>query len=136
MSLGSLSRSQPFGPIFSCQPWEGEEDFIVRADDTKACLASSVFGKDSDGCKTIAKHIENGSVSINTTPKLALVREIFGGMKDSGVGVEWRKLGILAYRNAQAIHRMNRFSCRMRCTSMTSFRLGSSMIRQKHDQDY
>ncbi len=99
-----IITEEPFGPIVPCQPWEDEEEVIARANNTKAGLASSVFGKDIERCKRIAEQIESGSVFINSFAKPGPMA-IFGGMKESGIGGEWGKLGMLAYMNAQAIHR-------------------------------
>lgn len=99
-----IITEEPFGPIVPCQPWEDEEEVIARANNTKAGLASSIFGKDIERCNRIAEQIEAGSVFINSFAKPGPMA-IFGGMKESGIGGEWGKLGILAFMNAQAIHR-------------------------------
>jgi acyl-CoA reductase-like NAD-dependent aldehyde dehydrogenase len=99
-----IVTEEPFGPIVPCQPWEDEAEVIARANNTKAGLSSAVFGKDIERCEMIAEQMESGSVFINSFSKPGPMA-IFGGMKESGIGGEWGKLGILAYMNAQAIHR-------------------------------
>ena len=94
---------EAFGPIVPCQSWKDEDEVIRRANNTKAGLAASVFGKDLKRCQRIAERIEAGSVFINSsaipTPEVP-----FGGWKESGIGYEWGQGGIKAYMNMQLIH--------------------------------
>ncbi|KAF7513834.1 hypothetical protein GJ744_006448 [Endocarpon pusillum] len=99
-----IVTEEPFGPIVPCQPWEDEAEVIARANNTKAGLAASVFGKDLERCERIANQIESGSVFINSFAKPRPMA-IFGGMKESGIGGEWGKLGMLSFMIPQAIHR-------------------------------
>jgi acyl-CoA reductase-like NAD-dependent aldehyde dehydrogenase len=99
-----IITEEPFGPIVPCQPWEDEEEVIARANNTKAGLSSTVFGKDIERCERIAEQMESGSVFINSFSKPGPMA-VFGGMKESGIGTEWGTMGILAYMNSQVIHR-------------------------------
>jgi acyl-CoA reductase-like NAD-dependent aldehyde dehydrogenase len=99
-----IITEEPFGPIVPCQPWEDEEEVIARANNTKAGLSSTVFGKDIERCERIAEQMESGSVFINSFSKPGPIA-VFGGMKESGIGTEWGTMGILAYMNSQVIHR-------------------------------
>lgn len=99
-----IINEEPFGPIVPCQPWEDETEVIARANNTNVGLASSVFGKDIERCQRIAEQIEAGSVFINSSAKPG-PHSVFGGVKESGIGFEWGKLGILSFLNVQAIHR-------------------------------
>jgi len=99
-----IITEEPFGPIVPCQPWEDEAEVIARANNTKAGLSSTVFGKDIERCERIAEQMESGSVFINSFSKPGPMAA-FGGMKESGIGTEWGPMGILAYMNCQVIHR-------------------------------
>lgn len=99
-----IVTEEPFGPIVPCQSWEDEAEVIASANDTRAGLAASVFGTDLERCERIANQIESGSVFINSYSKPGPMA-IFGGMKESGIGGEWGKLGMLAFMIPQAIHR-------------------------------
>lgn len=91
------------GPIVPCQPWSDENDVIKRANDTNTGLGASVWGKDVTRAKSIGSRLSFGSVWINhfeqPTP-----HAFFGGHKESGIGGEWGKQGILSYCNAFVMH--------------------------------
>lgn len=91
------------GPIVPCQPWSDEEDVIARANDTNTGLAACVYGKDIARAQRIAQRIESGSVFVNSFEK-PVPQAFFGGVKESGIGGEWGKNGILAYCNAHVMH--------------------------------
>ncbi|KAL9086404.1 MAG: hypothetical protein Q9159_004180 [Coniocarpon cinnabarinum] len=95
------------GPIVPCQPWSDEEDVIARANDTNTGLAACVYGKDIARAQRIAQRIESGSVFVNSFEKPS-PEAFFGGVKESGIGGEWGKNGILAYCNAHVMHTYKR----------------------------
>jgi acyl-CoA reductase-like NAD-dependent aldehyde dehydrogenase len=98
-----IITEEPFGPIVPTQPWSDEEEVIARANNTNAGLGASIFTKDIDNAKKVAKRIEAGNVFINSFTK-PIPQVFFSGHKESGIGGEWGNLGILSYCNAKAIH--------------------------------
>jgi acyl-CoA reductase-like NAD-dependent aldehyde dehydrogenase len=98
-----IVTEEAFGPIVPCQSWRDETEVVARANNTKAGLAATVWGKNLKRCEKIALQMEAGSVFINSfaqpTPWAP-----FGGMKESGMGSEWGRSGILAYMNQKVIH--------------------------------
>lgn len=98
-----IVTEEPFGPIVPCQSWTDEEEVIARANNTKAGLAATIWGKDLERCKRIARRMEAGSVFINSSAR-PTPSAPFGGMKESGIGSEWGQSGIKAYMNAQVVH--------------------------------
>ena len=94
---------EAFGPIVPCLSWSKEEEVIRRANDTKAGLAASIWGKDLDRCRRIADRIEAGSVFINKG-SLPDLEAAFGGWGESGLGYEWGPNGIKAYMKMQVRH--------------------------------
>lgn len=91
-----------FGPVSSVIIAESEDDLIRIANDTKFGLASSIWTKDIEKAKLIAKKIQAGSVFINTVPT-SDPRMPFGGIKKSGYGRELSKYGLREFVNIKTI---------------------------------
>jgi acyl-CoA reductase-like NAD-dependent aldehyde dehydrogenase len=98
-----IIQEEPFGPIVPTQPWSDLEEVIARANDTKTGLGACVWGKDVEKASKIARRLEAGSVFVNSWEK-PTPQAIFGGHKESGIGGEWGKTGLLAYCNPHVIH--------------------------------
>ncbi|GAB7366393.1 hypothetical protein MBLNU230_g8190t1 [Neophaeotheca triangularis] len=98
-----IITEEPFGPIVPTQPWSDEEEVIRRANDSNAGLGACVWGKDVEHAERIGKQLEAGSVFINSFEK-PTPQAFFGGHKESGIGGEWGRAGLLAYCNAHVMH--------------------------------
>lgn len=97
-----IMAEEPFGPVLPVAPYKTYEEVIALANDTNTGLGGCVYGKDVAQATRIAEQIETGTVWINSfakpTPQAA-----FGGVKESGIGAEWGKMGILSYCQFQSI---------------------------------
>ncbi|EAT81107.2 hypothetical protein SNOG_11399 [Parastagonospora nodorum SN15] len=98
-----IIQEEPFGPIVPTQPWSDLEEVIARANDTNTGLGACVWGKDVEKASKIARRLEAGSVFVNSFEK-PTPQAIFGGHKESGIGGEWGRTGLLAYCNPHVIH--------------------------------
>ncbi|KAJ4292682.1 hypothetical protein N0V90_009345 [Kalmusia sp. IMI 367209] len=98
-----IIAEEPFGPIVPTQPWSDLDEVIARANDTKTGLGACVWGKDVEKACKVARRLEAGSVFVNSWEK-PTPQAIFGGHKESGIGGEWGKTGLLAFMNAHVIH--------------------------------
>ncbi|KAF2846888.1 aldehyde dehydrogenase-like protein [Plenodomus tracheiphilus IPT5] len=98
-----IIQDEPFGPIVPTQPWSDLEEVIARANDTNTGLGACVWGKDVEKASKIARRLEAGSVFVNSFEK-PTPQAVFGGHKESGIGGEWGKTGLLAYCNPHVIH--------------------------------
>jgi acyl-CoA reductase-like NAD-dependent aldehyde dehydrogenase len=98
-----IIEEEPFGPIVPCQPWSDLEEVIARANNTNTGLGACVWGKDVEKAAKIARRLEAGSVFVNSWEK-PTPQATFGGHKESGIGGEWGKTGLLAFMNAHVIH--------------------------------
>lgn len=99
-----LVAEEPFGPVVPLLKYSHVDEAIERANASPYGLAASVWGTDVDAAQAVAEQIEAGTVWINTVQELG-PGQPFGGHKQSGLGVENGREGILEYTNAQVIVR-------------------------------
>jgi aldehyde dehydrogenase (NAD+) len=99
-----IVQEEQFGPVLPLIKFDDFEDVVRRANATDYGLGGSVWGNDEDKALEIAQRIASGTVWINETQHLSPMAA-FGGMKQSGVGVEGGVEGLLEYTNAQTIVR-------------------------------
>ena len=98
-----IIAEEPFGPIVPTQPWSDLDEVIARANRTNTGLGACVWGTDVEKASQVARRLEAGSVWVNSWEK-PTPQAIFGGHKESGIGGEWGKTGLLAFMNAHVIH--------------------------------
>jgi aldehyde dehydrogenase (NAD+) len=99
-----IVQEEQFGPVLPLIQFDDVDDVIARANATDYGLGGSVWGQDEDKALAIAERIASGTVWVNETQHLSPTAA-FGGMKQSGVGVEGGLQGLLEYTNAQTIVR-------------------------------
>lgn len=99
----SLTMTPCVGPIVPVLRWTDDADVITRANGGVSGLGSSVWSSDRARAERIGRHMETGSVFINSWAKTT-PRAMLSGHKESGLGVEWGSLGHLEYCNAQVTH--------------------------------
>ncbi len=97
-----IVQEEPFGPILPIIKWDNLEDVIHKLNDTDFGLAASVWGPDRDEAIDIANRIEAGTVWVNEI-HIHGIDIPFGGMKQSGMGVENGKEGLQEFTNTQAM---------------------------------
>jgi succinate-semialdehyde dehydrogenase / glutarate-semialdehyde dehydrogenase len=95
-------REEFFGPVALFFRVPNEDAAVALANDSSFGLGGSVFTKDIERGKRLARRIETGMVFINhptwTAPDLP-----FGGIKHSGYGRELSSLGIQEFVNKKLI---------------------------------
>jgi acyl-CoA reductase-like NAD-dependent aldehyde dehydrogenase len=99
-----IVQEEQFGPVLPLIKFDDVDDVVARANATDYGLGGSVWGQDEDKAFAVAERIASGTVWINETQHLSPTAA-FGGMKQSGVGVEGGLEGLLEYTNAQTIVR-------------------------------
>jgi acyl-CoA reductase-like NAD-dependent aldehyde dehydrogenase len=95
---------EAFGPVLPLLKFSDVDEVVARANGTPYGLAASVWGKDLDAAQAVADRVEAGTVWINTVQDLG-PGQPFGGHKQSGLGVENGREGLLEYTNPQVIVR-------------------------------
>jgi acyl-CoA reductase-like NAD-dependent aldehyde dehydrogenase len=99
-----IVQEEQFGPIMPLLKYDSVDEAIARANACDYGLGASVWGKDEARAMDVAGQIQSGTVWINETRHLS-PRAAFGGMKQSGLGVEGGEEGLLEYTQAQTLVR-------------------------------
>jgi acyl-CoA reductase-like NAD-dependent aldehyde dehydrogenase len=95
---------EQFGPTVPILPFDDDKHAIELANDSIYGLTSSVWGEEEHAIE-VAKHVQAGTTMINTAAVQGLdVRFPFGGVKQSGIGREYGKEGLLAYTDTHVIN--------------------------------
>lgn len=91
-----LMTEEPFGPIAPITPFTDMEEVIERANATSYGLAAYAFTKSAERAAVIANSFDAGMVSVNHFG-IGPTEVPFGGVKDSGFGLEGGVEGLLGY---------------------------------------
>ncbi len=89
-------NEEPFGPIALVVPFDTEEQAIAEANRLNVGLASYAFTNNADRITRLGARVEAGMLGINTF-FIAGAESPFGGVKDSGHGLEGGIEGVDAY---------------------------------------
>ena len=90
-----LVDEEQFGPVLPIIKYKTVAEAISKANDTKTGLGASVWGDDLEAATKVASQIESGTVWINQHGAIHPMVP-FGGVKDSGYGVEFGIEGLKA----------------------------------------
>ena len=78
------------------------DDAVARANASDLALGASVWSADEDRAVPVAGRLEAGTVWVNQHPLLS-PDVPFGGLKQSGLGVESSRYGLLAYTDISVL---------------------------------
>jgi succinate-semialdehyde dehydrogenase/glutarate-semialdehyde dehydrogenase len=92
----ALAREETFGPVAPLFKFTTEAEAIQLANDTEFGLAAYLYTRDLARSWRISEALEYGIVGLNTGIISTEVAP-FGGMKESGIGREGSKYGILEF---------------------------------------
>ena len=98
-----LVDEEQFGPALPIVRYRRLEDAIAWANDTDYGLSASVWGSDRAQLNAVARQLEAGTVFINKHAEVA-PNIPFGGIKGSGLGVEFAQEGLEAYTTIKIIN--------------------------------
>jgi succinate-semialdehyde dehydrogenase/glutarate-semialdehyde dehydrogenase len=91
-----VAREETFGPVAPLFSFRTEEEAIAMANDTEFGLAAYLYTRDLARSWRVSEALEYGIVGLNTGLISTEVAP-FGGVKESGIGREGSKYGILDY---------------------------------------
>lgn len=98
-----ISQEEVFGPVAVVLPFDDEEELTALANDTVFGLACGIWTKDLLKAWRVAQRIQAGTVWINTYKQFSISTP-FSGLKESGIGTEKGRDGILSYMNQKSIY--------------------------------
>ncbi|XP_030853381.1 succinate-semialdehyde dehydrogenase, mitochondrial [Strongylocentrotus purpuratus] len=93
---------ETFGPLASIVKFKTEEEAITIANNTRMGLAGYFYSNDMSQIWRVAEEMEVGQVGINDTFFFNNAAP-FGGVKESGLGVESSKYGLHEFQNIKTM---------------------------------
>jgi len=97
-----IVKDEVFGPVAAIISVKDADEALKIANSTEFGLGGSVWTKDIEKGKEIAKKIESGTVFVNSITK-SDPRMPFGGIKQSGLGRELSKYGMKEFVRYEGI---------------------------------
>ena len=97
-----LVQEEPFGPILPVISFSDTEDALARANAVSVGLGGSVWSGDIEKAQALASRLECGTAWVNNHAMIQPDAP-FGGVKQSGVGVEFGRYGLVEYTNIQTM---------------------------------
>lgn len=99
-----LMIDEQFCPAIPVATYSDIDDVVSRANDTHFGLCASVWSKNVDRALGVARHMEAGTVFVNSHGVTSVNRRApYGGMKQSGIGRKASIEGVLEYLQMQTI---------------------------------
>ena len=99
----AICQEEIFGPVLVALPFDDEDDLIAQANDSVYALAAGIWSRDYKRIWRIARAVQAGTVWINTYKQFSISTP-FGGWRDSGIGREKGRLGILEYMEQKSLY--------------------------------
>lgn len=97
-----LVDEEQFGPILPIIRYTDEAEVLQRANNSPFGLGGSVWSADIAKAKKLAMGLECGTAWINTHATIQ-PNAPFGGVKESGFGVEFGRDGLAEYTSIQTV---------------------------------
>ncbi|MFZ5691143.1 MAG: aldehyde dehydrogenase family protein [Pseudomonadota bacterium] len=107
--IGNLDNGNPlvdeeqFGPALPIIRYSDVEEVIARANDNPNGLGGSVWSKNIDRARELGAQLQCGTVWINKHGPIQ-PNVPFGGVKNSGIGVEFGEEGLFENTNVQVMY--------------------------------
>jgi len=97
----TIAREEIFGPVLSVIPADDEAHAVEIANDTIYGLNAAVFTNDVDRARDVAARLRSGTVGHNNLRLDSATA--FGGFKQSGIGREGGREGLLPYLETKVV---------------------------------
>jgi betaine-aldehyde dehydrogenase len=98
-----IAQEEIFGPVLVALPFDDEEALVEQANDSLYALAAGIWTRDYKRAWRIGRAVQAGTVWINTYKQFSISTP-FGGWRDSGLGREKGRLGILQYMEQKSLY--------------------------------
>jgi acyl-CoA reductase-like NAD-dependent aldehyde dehydrogenase len=96
-------KEEQFGPVIPVVKYKTVEEAITRANSLEVGLGGSVWGNDTQEAARLAARLECGTAWVNQHGALHPMAP-FGGVKSSGIGVEFNVDGLKEYTTVQVVN--------------------------------
>jgi glyceraldehyde-3-phosphate dehydrogenase (NADP+) len=83
-----VSCEELFGPVVAFTPFDGVDEALALANNSRFGLAAGVFTESLDTAMKFARELQTGNVHINWGPQWRADLMPYGGLKESGFGKE------------------------------------------------
>lgn len=93
-----VMTEETFGPLVGVAPYTELDEAIKFANDTKYGLAAYVYSTDLKEIKKLSSQLDYGNVAVNNVDA-GIMNAPYGGRKQSGIGYEHGRAGLLEYFN-------------------------------------
>lgn len=97
-----LVDEEPFGPILPVIKYSDIDEVIARANNSPNGLGGSIWSKDPGKAAELALRLECGTAWVNEHGAIQ-PNAPFGGIKQSGIGVEFGRYGLEEYTSIQTL---------------------------------
>ncbi|CAD5109193.1 aldehyde dehydrogenase [Zestomonas carbonaria] len=98
-----LCQEEVFGPVLVAMPFTDEAELVEQANDSCYALAAGIWTRDFQRAWKLGRAVQAGTVWINTYKQFSISTP-FGGWRDSGLGREKGRLGILQYMEQKSLY--------------------------------
>lgn len=98
-----IYREEVFGPVMVAMPFDGDADLVLQANDSVYGLAAGIWSKNFPRAYQLARQLEAGTVWLNCYKQFSISTP-FGGWKESGLGLEKGRNGILGNMRQKAVY--------------------------------
>ncbi|RFN54673.1 succinate-semialdehyde dehydrogenase nADP+ [Fusarium flagelliforme] len=91
-----VAQEELFGPVAVIFSFESEDELVERVNSVSVGLAGYIWSTDTRCIQRVSERLELGMIGVNT-PIVADAASPFGGIKESGYGLEGSKYGVQEY---------------------------------------
>lgn len=98
----SIAQEEIFGPVLVVIPYKSQDEAVEIANDSLYGLHGAVFTNDDERALYVAERVRTGTFSVN---RFQLnTSQPFGGMKNSGIGREYGREGLIANLECKTVN--------------------------------
>ncbi|WP_216894943.1 aldehyde dehydrogenase [Nocardia alni] len=98
-----VCQEEIFGPVLVALPFRGLDDLIAQANDSVYGLAAGIWTRDYRRALWLSRRLQAGTVWINTYKQFSISTP-FGGVKESGLGVEKGRAALAGYSRQKSLY--------------------------------